>query len=253
MTAADARIRPATILAACLVLGALAVLIALGNWQVRRLAWKEDLIARVNERITAEPIDLTGQRMDAVAPGEFLAANEYRPVRVDGTFVDDATVKVFTALSDARGPLQGPGYWIFTPLRTPSGRIVFVNRGFVPFDRVGETPAAPAGTVTVSGPLRSPERGNFMTPDPDVPERIWHIRDPAAIAAAIGLGGEVMPFFIDADAASTPPGGIPQAGETRTRFANSHLQYAITWYGLAAALAGVVAVYVVKRQKGAVA
>lgn len=196
---------------------------------------------------------MTGDRLAAVDPGEFAAANEYHPVSVDGEYRDEATVHIFTSLSDTRGPLQGPGYWIFTPLVTTSGRTVFVNRGFVPFDRLSETPPAPAGRLTVSGPLRLPEMGNFVTPDPDVAKRVWHIRDPQAIAAAIGLDGKVVPFFIDADASATPPGGLPQAGETRTRFVNNHLQYAITWYGLAAALAGVVGVYIFKRQKGAVA
>lgn len=250
---ASRRIRPGTVIAGCLVTGAFAVLIALGNWQVRRLAWKEDLIARVNERITADALDMTGGRLAAVDPGEFAAANEYRPVTVEGEYRDGATVHVFTSLSDPKGPLQGPGYWIFTPLVTGSARTVFVNRGFVPFDRLAGTPPAPGGQVTVSGPLRLPETGNFMTPDPDPAKRVWYIRDPQAVAAAVGLKGEVVPFFIDADAASTPPGGLPQAGETRTRFVNSHLQYAVTWYGLAAALAGVVGVYVFRRQRDAVA
>ncbi|HSM42824.1 MAG TPA: SURF1 family protein [Afifellaceae bacterium] len=253
MTAVDGRIRPATILAACLVLSAFAVLVSLGNWQVRRLAWKEDLIARVAERIASPPLDMRGPLLAVTDLADFAAANEYRPVTVEGEYRDDATVHVFTSLSDAKGPLQGPGYWIFTPFVTRSGATLFINRGFVPFDRLTDAPPAPAGSTTVSGPLRLPETGNFMTPEPDLAERVWYIRDAQSIAEAIGLDGMVMPFFIDADAASTPPGGLPQAGETRTRFANSHLQYAITWYGLAAALAGVVGVYLFKRQKGPVA
>jgi surfeit locus 1 family protein len=247
------RIRLGTVIAGCLVIGAFAVLIALGNWQVRRLAWKEDLIARVAERMASPPLDMTGPLLIIDDLAEFAVTNEYRPVAVEGEYRDDATIHVFTSLSDAKGPLQGPGYWIFTPLVTRSGTTVFINRGFVPFDRLADVPPALAGSTTVTGPLRLPETGNFMTPEPDLAERVWYIRDPQSIAEAVGLDELVMPYFIDADAASTPPGGLPQAGETRTRFANNHLQYAITWYGLAAALAGVVGVYLFKRQKGPVA
>lgn len=253
MTTGKPVVRPASLIAAVILVGAFVVLIMLGNWQMRRLAWKEDLIARVADRIGSPPLDLTDGGLAAIDEAAFLAANEYRPVTLEGRFSDDATVHVFTAVSDARGPLQGPGYWIFTPLVTNSGKSLFVNRGFVPFDRQDETPPPPEGTVRVTGPLRAPETGNFMTPDPDIANRIWHIRDPRRIAPAIGLAGEVLPFFIDADASFTPPGGLPQAGETRTVFTNNHLQYALTWYGLALALAGVCAVYVIKRQNSAVA
>ena len=253
MTANRPLLRPATLVAALLVIGAFAVLISLGNWQLRRLAWKQDLIARVAERIHAPALDLTGERLAAIDPGPFLAANEYRPVTVDGRYAGDATVQVFTTISDAKGPLQGPGYWIVTPLVTVSGRTVFVNRGFVPFDRLDETPPAPEGPVSVTGPLRAPETGNYMTPEPDLENRVWHVRNPLAIAPTVGLGGDVMPFFIDAGAGFTPPGGLPQAGETRTIFTNTHLQYALTWYGLALALAGVCVVYLFKRQNSAVA
>jgi surfeit locus 1 family protein len=229
------------------------VLILLGNWQMRRLAWKQDLIARVAERVRSPALDLTGEKLAAIDPDTFLEANEYQPVTVEGQFANSATVQVFTTISDTKGPLQGPGYWIFTPLVTVSGRAIFINRGFMPFDRLDETPPAPEGMMSVSGPLRAPETGNFATPEPDVAKRVWHIRNPLAIAPLVGLEGEIMPFFIDADARFTPPGGLPQAGETRTVFTNTHLQYALTWYGLALALAGVCTVYVVKRQNSAVA
>ncbi|HMB47521.1 MAG TPA: SURF1 family protein [Afifellaceae bacterium] len=253
MTTDKPVVRPASLIAAVILVGAFIVLIMLGNWQMRRLAWKEDLIARVAERIGSPPLDLTGGGLSAAGNDTFLSDNEYRPVTIEGRFDDSGTVDVFTAISDPRGPLQGPGYWIFTPLIVAPQMSVFVNRGFVPFDRLDETPPPPEGTVRVTGPLRAPETGNFMTPDPDIANRVWHIRIPLRIAPAIGFAGEVLPFFIDADASFTPPGGLPQAGETRTVFTNNHLQYALTWYGLALALAGVCAVYVIKRQNSAVA
>ena len=245
--------RPHNIIAVIVIVATLAVLISLGNWQMRRLAWKEDLIARVSDRMQSAPLRLAGIDMAGLDAAAYLEANEYRPVTLEGRFLSGATVRVYTVLSDPKGQLQGPGYWVLTPLETEYGQTVFINRGFVPFDDNVEYPRPPGGIVQVSGPLRSPERGNFMTPEPDIQERIWYIRNPAGIAVAMSLDGEVLPFFIDADATLTPEGGLPQAGETRTVFTNSHLQYAITWYGLAAALAGVCAVYILRRQNSTAA
>jgi len=230
---------------------AFAVLVSLGTWQVRRLAWKEALIARVEERINAAPLDLRGKPLpSADAAAAFLAENEYRPLRLAGRYLAGNEVRVFTALSDPKGPAAGPGYWAFTPLALPFGEILYVNRGFVPDAAKAAYAPPPAGEVEVVGPLRAPERPNFATPAPDLPARLWFVRDPQAIAAADGLS-PVLPYFIDLAASAAPPGGFPQAGETRTRFSNNHLQYAVTWYGLAAALVLVLAAFLRDRLRRA--
>ena len=99
--------------------------------------------------------------------------------------------------------------------------------------------------ATVTGLLRPDETPNFFTPDDRPDENLFFARNVEAIAAAKHLAQPVAPFTIDLVAAETPPGGLPQAGETRMIFTNSHLGYAITWYGLAAALAGVFASFAV--------
>src|SRR5687767_4256674 len=227
------------ILPAILTLAALVVLVALGNWQVERLAWKEDLIARVEERPLADPVDFRRDRLDFAADESFFAEYEYRNALIAGRYDPSGEVLVFTSLSDARGPLSGIGYWVFTPLLTPpDDRIVYVNRGFVPEERKRDYSAPPAGEVTVRGLIRAPESGSWFTPKPNLQERIFFARDPRIVAAATGLAN-AQGFFIDVDAAETSPGGLPQAGETRMVFTNNHLGYAVTWYGLAAALLAV--------------
>lgn len=231
----------------------LAVLISLGNWQMWRLAWKEELIARVAERLVLPAVE---PGPEALADSDaFAAANEFRPVRLTGAYDAEKEVRVFTALSAPKGPYGGPGAYIVTPFR-PAGTAatVFINRGFVPQDRIGEEAAPPAGVVSVEGPLRSPERGSWLTPDADPEKRLFFARDPASIAAAMAIDTPVTGFFIDLGAAETPPSGLPQAGETRTVFANSHLEYALTWYGLAAGLAAVFAAFAygrLRRENGA--
>jgi surfeit locus 1 family protein len=226
------------ILPAILTLAALAMLVSLGNWQVERLAWKEDLIARANERPSAEPLDLRADGPDFAADEAFLEEYEYRNALITGRYDRAGEVLVFTSLSDATGPLSGIGYWVLTPLVAwRGGKIVYVNRGFVPEERKRDYAAPPAGEVTVRGLIRSPETGSWFTPKPNLQERIFFARDPR-ILAATGLAN-VQGFFIDLEAAETPPGGLPQAGETRMVFTNNHLGYAVTWYGLAATLLAV--------------
>lgn len=223
----------------------LAVLISLGVWQLQRLAWKEALIARVAARMQmsfAPPAPAENQW-----PNVNAVDDEYRRVRVTGTFRHDREALVYALLSEPKGKFSGPGYWVLTPIETAGGALLFVNRGFVPLDR--KDPAMRgegqvAGIVTVTGLLRLPEGRSWFTPADDPARHLWQARDPAAIAKAYGLA-HAAPFFIDAD--STPnPGGLPQGGETKLVFPNRHLEYAITWFGLAFAL---VAVFVVFARK----
>lgn len=246
------------IVPALLVLVAFTVLISLGNWQLGRLAWKEDLIARVSERPRSEPLDRRGENLIEIGePRSFLETNEYRPMLLTGEYVPEKEVLVFTSLSDPRGAYSGPGYWVMTPFATPpSGAIVLVNRGFVPDERKDDYTPPPAGAQTIEGLIRAPETGSWLTPKPQPEERIFFARDPLQINKTMDFTGGLerrpgyallMSFFIDLDASHTPPGGLPQAGETRMVFPNNHLQYAITWYGLAAALLAVSGAFFVSR------
>ncbi len=202
----------------------------LGAWQIQRLFWKEALIAQVNARVNAPAVAAPG----AAAWLGLSAADAYRHVTVHGRFVNAAEAQVY-ALSDL-----GAGYWIMTPLRTDDGAVVFVNRGFVPMTQ--KAPATRAvgqleGEVTVTGLLRLSENKGWLFSQPNDPAHdAWYHRDVAALAQSRHLGA-VAPYFIDAD--KTPnPGGWPRGGMTVISFPNSHLVYAITWFSLAAMLAG---------------
>lgn len=204
---------------------------ALGVWQVQRLAWKQDLIRQVDSRIHADPVP-------APAPAGFdtvaREADQYRRVAASGRFLHDREVRV-KAVTDL-----GPGFWVVTPLHDERGFTVLINRGFVPAERAspGTRPEGQVeGSVSVTGLLRISEpKGGFLRDNDPAGDR-WFSRDVAAIAQAKRLDGPVAPYFIDAD--STPnPGGWPRGGLTVVRFANSHLVYALTWFGLALMSAG---------------
>lgn len=230
---------------------ALAVLVALGTWQLDRLAWKEALIERVETRTRLPPVSLPPE---AVWPALDPEINDYTPATVTGRFAHEREVHVFHTLTSPRGPVGGQGWFVMTPLLRADGTTVIVNRGFVPLDRKDPATRAagrPDGEVTVTGLLRRPERANWFTPENDRTRNVWFTRDARTIAAAVGLDpARTFPFTLDAAAASTPPGGLPQAGESMVTFTNNHLQYALTWYGLALTLVGVWAAFARSRLKG---
>ena len=231
-------------------LAAIAALVSLGNWQLRRLAWKEGLIADAAERPSAPVRDLPSP---SHWPDLDIEAAEFRPFRLRGRFLHDMEAWVFTSLGEPKGRFGGPGYWIVTPLALENGGTVLVNRGFAPQDRHppserGE--ALSSGTVSVAGLLRPDEERSIFTPEDRSADNVFFARQIEPIAAAKGLEAPVAPFTIDLLAAETPPGGLPQAGETRVAFTNSHFQYALTWYSLALALAGVFASFAWSRWRG---
>jgi surfeit locus 1 family protein len=223
----------------------IAVLLGLGFWQLERRVWKEELIARIEARTTAPAMPLPPE-----SDWKNLNADrdEYRRVSASGTFRHDREVHVYTVVSEQKGRHAGPGYWVMTPLQLASGASVIVNRGFVPLDRrdpASRRAGQVEGPVSVTGLMRMPEPATLFSPDNDPVRNAWYRRDPIEIARALKLE-RAAPFTIDADA--TPnPGGLPEGGRTRLNLPNDHLQYAITWFGLALALAGVFAVFAWQR------
>ena len=191
---------------------------ALGVWQVKRLAWKLELIERVESRIHAEPV---------AAPGDWenvsAERDEYRRVRIEGRYLPDRDTRV-DALTE-----RGAGDWILAPLQATDGRIVLVNRGFVPKD--AQPAAVPTDERAVTGLLRISEpHGRILRDNVPAGDR-WFSRDVQAIAARRGLRS-VAPYFID-DEFNPVASPWPRGGMTVVSFRNNHLQYALTWFALA--------------------
>jgi surfeit locus 1 family protein len=209
-------------------------LVSLGVWQLHRLAWKEGLIAEIAARAKAVPQPLPPQSQWAqLRPEDY----EYRHVELDGVLQSDKEALVFRP---AGGPAREPGFLVLTPLRLGSGAFVIVNRGFVPLDLKdpGARPESQAGGPThLTGLMRQPESRNFFTPADDPEAGKYFTRDPALIARHFGLQ-PAAPFSVDADAGPAPD-AWPRGGATELAFPNNHLSYALTWFGLALALAGV--------------
>ena len=222
------------ILPVILIVGALGVLIALGTWQLERKAWKEELIATLASRLSAPPAHLPArerwQRLDA-------AKDEFTRVEFPATFVPGEEAFVYSSGSGLRPDVKEPGYWVFSPARLSGGSLVVVNRGFVPEGRQDaktRPDSVPEGVVDVVGVMRWPEARGTVTPNDESAKNLWFARDPAAMAVAKNWG-TIAPFYIDQEAPAVP-GGLPRVGPLKVNLPNNHLQYAITWYGLAAVL-----------------
>ena len=194
---------------------------ALGVWQVERLHWKHELIARVDARIHATP---AAPPAHIDWPQASAARDEYRRVVASGEYLQHRDTRV-QAVTE-----RGPGWWLLTPLHDDDGNIILVNRGFVPNDWAGDA-AVPTGHVRVVGLLRMSEPGGAFLRKNDVAHDRWYSRDVAAIAQARGLG-EVAPWFIDAEHDAAAP-EWPAGGMTVVHFRDQHLQYALTWFVLA--------------------
>ena len=215
------------VLAACAVL-AFGGLVALGTWQLYRLQWKLALIERVNQRVHAAPVPAPGP---ARWPAISAKSDEYRHVRLSGTFLYQLSTKVQASTE------LGSGYWLLTPLREVDGNVVLVNRGFIRADAPDRAPEDAPQVSTVTGLLRISEPGGGFLRDNNPAANRWYSRDVRAIAAARGLT-RVAPYFVDADASQETGPAAPVGGLTVIAFHNNHLLYALTWYALALMVAG---------------
>ncbi len=219
---------------------AFAVLIGLGTWQLQRKAWKEGLIADLTARLAAPEVPVTSL---GGWPKLDRARDEYRRVTAAVAFDYSREALVFAAPSAFRPDAVGPGYWVFTPARLNDGTTLMVNRGFVPDARKDPRSwSRPDAPVAILGALRWPEARHWFTPGDDPTHNLWFTPDPVAMAAAKGAG-PVPEFYVEQESPA-PPGGLPQPGRLEVSLPDNHLQYALTWFGLAAVLAGVFLSYV---------
>ena len=227
-----------------------AIFIGLGVWQLERRAEKHALIAALEARITAAPVPLPPpSAWHTLDPPR----DEFRRVAFTATYATLPDAMVYSAGSAVREDVSGPGTWAFLPARLGSGETVVIDAGFVANtmqERSVEDRAVgkliTGEPVTLTGYLRFPEAAGPLTPAESHDKRLWFTRDHRAMAKALGWG-EVAPFYIDLEA-PVPDNGIPKPGPLSPHLRDEHMQYAITWFALAAALLIAFAVWVRGRR-----
>lgn len=230
---------------------AMPFLLGLGTWQLQRKDWKEGLIAQIEARTLLAPADLLDvyERAAEQGPDAAPAGLEYTRVKVRGRFHHDKERYFY-----APDPELGPGFHVYTPFELAgNGAIVFVNRGYVP-EALKDPKARAAGQADgefeITGLVRMPEHPGRFTPDNDAKGNLWYWRDFSGMFVSAFQNTErpYLPVFVDIE--GDAPGGWPKGGVTRLELPNRHLEYAITWFGLAAALMAVFAAYALPRLRG---
>jgi surfeit locus 1 family protein len=223
-------------------LAMVALFAGLGVWQLQRRVEKHALIAALTERLAAAPGSLPSPaQWSALTP----ATDEFRRIRFAATYQPLPDAMVYSSGSAVREDISGPGTWAFLPAALPTGETVVINAGFVQNtmqDRDQQDRAVARlitnepGTLT--GYLRFPEAAGALTPAENPAKRLWFTRDHLAMARALGWGGDglkVAPFYIDLEQ-PVPASGVPKPGPLEVHLKDDHLQYAITWFGLAGAV-----------------
>jgi len=210
-----------------------AVLVGLGVWQLQRLEWKRALLDDIAARTDAPPVTLP---QTLQSPDDW----RYRRVVLHGTFAHDREQYL----------AYGRGWQVVTPLIRPQGPPVMVMRGVVPADR--RDPATrqggqPNGMVRIAGVVRLPETAPAFAPDNRPLEKSWYWRDLDGMARAADLAN-ALPVFVQAT--TQGPGELPRATSPNIDIPNNHLQYALTWFALAAALIAVFVVYGLRQASG---
>jgi cytochrome oxidase assembly protein ShyY1 len=226
-----------------------AVCVGLGLWQLQRRLEKHTLIAALDERLAASPEALPQPSQWSVLTP---ARDEFRRVSFTAAYARLPDAMVYSSGSAVRDDVSGPGTWAFLPARLPGGETVVVNTGFVQNtmqDRAQEDRAV--GRLIIGQPaqligyLRFPEAAGALTPREDTVKRLWFTRDHQSMARAFGWaadGNPVAPFYIDLESPA-PESGIPKPGALSVHLKDDHLQYAVTWFGLAAVMAIAFAVW----------
>jgi surfeit locus 1 family protein len=234
----------------------LLVLLGLGSWQVKRLFWKQALLAQIAQAEAAKPMPLA----QAEAHGTL---SPFMKISATGTFLPDETALYGAEVRDvARNPdmggpdMGGPamGAQLIEPMREVNGELILVDRGWVPLSRAKPldqpTGGVPGGVVTVSGYIRLGDTQHWFSATDDPPARQFFTLDPRAIGAAIGQPN-IRPFVLVALGAGGGADAIvqhwPDPARHLPRPPNNHLSYAITWYGLAVAL---LAIFLIWARKG---
>lgn len=217
----------------------LAILIALGVWQVQRLKWKEGLLAHIAALQSARAVDV-GPVLDGLAHGRDV---DFTRVKASCPGIAAAPFLELYGLREGQA-----GVRLISACRVESAayRTVLVDRGFVP-DTAAERPKVdPASTapLEVVGVLRKPDKPTFVSPR-NTPAH-WFTRDVAAMARALGAASPA-PVFLFAETATNPEVKALTPAPVPADIPNRHLEYAITWFGLAAALAGVYAAMLFRR------
>jgi surfeit locus 1 family protein len=203
----------------------MAITIGLGTWQVHRLAWKTDLLAKIAARMNGPAVPLPADISDAPDWA-------FRHVHLAGHFDSGKALWLYGRTYDGKA-----GIHLLVPLIRAEGDAVLIDRGFVPFEHGSQLAQyRPAdGDVEIDGVARQPEPGGLFVPANKPDKNVWYSVDVAAMGQAAGQ--KLAPLYIAAKPDGSPGWPAATGGTEGTGIRNEHLQYAIFWYSMTLVLA----------------
>jgi surfeit locus 1 family protein len=203
----------------------MAMTAGLGTWQVHRLAWKTDLLAKIAARMNGDAVPLPADIANVPGWG-------FRHVHVAGRFDGGKALWLYGRTYDGKA-----GIHLLVPLVRAQGNAVLVDRGFVPFEHGSELAQyRPAdGDVEIDGVAREPEPGGLFVPANQPGKNIWYTVDVPAMTQA--TGESLAPLYVAAKSDGNPGWPAATGGTEGTGIRNEHLQYAIFWYSMTLVLA----------------
>lgn len=215
--------------------GGVVALLALGFWQLDRLAWKNARIAEIELRLAAAPALVQGS--------EAPADDNFQPATASGRFAGQRQARFLTSQRP-----HGPGFRLISAFELESGETILVDRGFAPeaeAPRGGDAPTPPAGDVQLVGALHWPNEASAFTPDPNMDDGIWYARDVESLAEWLDAAPVMLVLAEQPTGAATTP--WPQPDPVSVDLPNDHLGYAVTWFALAAIWATMTAMVAARR------
>ncbi|MCG3267961.1 SURF1 family protein [Yoonia sp. I 8.24] len=189
------------------------VLVSLGVWQVQRLAWKENILTELDERLTGAPAPFTTAATEV--------ADEYTRVTLAGTPTGDE-LHVLTS-----GTAAGTGYRVISKFVLDDGTAILVDLGLLPLNNRDAAPLI--APMQITGTLLWPDDQNDSTPDPDLAKNIWFARNTQIMAAELSTEA----FMVVVSTATPVDPRLTPLPVATSGIKNDHLEYAITWFSLA--------------------
>ncbi len=205
-----------------------ATLISLGTWQVQRLEWKEAILADIDARLSMDPVPVDLSMTEA--------QDEYRRVTVTGT-PTGTELHVLTS-----GTAAGTGYRVISEFATDNGNTILIDQGLLPLE--GKDAPPPRDQMDITGTILWPDDLNTNTPDPDLPKNIWFARNVPQMSAHL----DTAPIMVVASQATPPDTRVTPLPINTANIKNDHLEYAITWFLLAAVWA-IMSLYLIVRTR----
>lgn len=219
-----------------ITLPVLVLVIVLGVWQLERLEWKQSILRKIEQNLheAAQPLPAEIADPDAL---------EYSFVSAEGTYLHDK--ELLLGAQYYSGIL---GYKLLTPLQLTDGRMVLVNRGWVPKEQREQDTRAETlaeGVQTVEGIVRMPNRRNIFTPENDPTGSGWFWIDQSAIEGVTGVS--LMPIVLER--VSEGGEGLPIPAKKAIELRNDHFMYAITWFAMAIIVVVIYFTYHLSKRK----